>query len=318
MGKDMLIVNKISSVGSELNDAGVNRGMNYQNILLRFYKSEKGKKVWVKSFDPKIQVSNKDNISKSVAANYNESIFEVFKDAVFNKDSTGVIIKVNKAFDGSSTSFNDLLNSLGLGGSVDKNLSFISETKAFPKNIIVKSVLSSKVTEGKDKVNLSIGVTSNIVLLPEIPMKERFYDDRVGYFSVPKWFYTDTQQKVDKRKLITRWRLEPKKEDIKDYLSGKLVEPKKKIVYYIDPSTPNQWVPYIMQGILDWNATFEQAGFKNAVEVKLLTEENKDDFDIDDVRYSVLSYAASDKANAMGPSVVDPRTGEIIEADVIW
>lgn len=112
--------------------------------------------------------------------------------------------------------------------------------------------------------------------------------------------------------------MEPKDNEINDYLKGKLVEPKKKIVYYIDPSTPPQWVPYIMQGILDWNVAFEAAGFKNAVEAKLLNEENKDDFDIDDVRYSVLSYAASDKANAMGPSVVDPRSGEIIEADVIW
>lgn len=318
MGKDMLIVNKISSVGSELNDAGLNRGMNYQNILLRFYKSKKGKKVWAKSFDPKIQVREKDNISKSVEANYNESIFEMFKIEAYTKDSTATLIKVNKVFDGTSTSFNDLLNSLGLGGSVNKDLSFISETKAFPKNVVIKSVISSKVTEGKSKVNLSIGVTSNIVLLPETPMKERFDDDRVGFFSTPKWYYSDAQQKVDKRRLITRWRLEPKKEEIKDYLAGKLVEPKKKIVYYIDPATPSQWIPYIMQGILDWNVAFEQAGFKNAVEAKLLTEENKDDFDIDDVRYSVLSYAASDKANAMGPSVVDPRSGEIIEADVIW
>ncbi|MBV7441768.1 zinc-dependent metalloprotease [Weeksellaceae bacterium TAE3-ERU29] len=318
MGRDMLIVNKISSVGSELNDAGLNRGMNYQNILMRFYKSKKGKKVWVKSFDPKIHVDSVDNISKSVAANYNESIFESFKIEAFNKDSTAVIIKVNKVFDGTSTSFNDLLNSLGLGGSVNKDLSFISETKAFPENVVVKSVLSSKVTEGNDKVNLSIDVTSNIVLLPTIPMKARFYDDRIGYFNEPKWYYSDTQQRVDKRKLITRWRLEPKDEDVQKYLNGELVEPKKKIVYYIDPSTPNQWVPYIMQGILDWNVAFEQAGFKNAVEAKLITEKDKDDFDIDDVRYSVLSYAASDKANAMGPSVVDPRSGEIIEADVIW
>ncbi|MCK0201239.1 zinc-dependent metalloprotease [Ornithobacterium rhinotracheale] len=318
MGKDMLIVNKISSVGSELNDAGINRGMNYQNILLRFYKGKKNKKVWVKSFDPKIQVDTADAISKSVAVNYNESIFESFKIEAFNKDSTAVVVKVNKVFDGSSTSFNDLLNNLGLGGSVNKDLSFISETKSFPQNVVIKSVLSSKVTEGKSKVNITIDVTSNLVLLPEKPMKERFYDDRVGFFNEPKWYYTDMQQQVDKRKIITRWRLEPKDNEINDYLKGKLVEPKKKIVYYIDPSTPPQWVPYIMQGILDWNVAFEAAGFKNAVEAKLLNEENKDDFDIDDVRYSVLSYAASDKANAMGPSVVDPRSGEIIEADVIW
>lgn len=318
LGKDMLIVNKISSVGSELNDAGINRGMNFQNILLRFYKDRNGKNILVKTFDPKIDVSDEDNISQSVSANYNESIFEKFKIEAIPPDSTSIVIKVNKVFDGSNTTFNDLLNSLGLGGLVNPDLSFIKEIKAFEKNVVVKSTYSAQIMEENKTANLTIGVTSNIVLLPAQPMNSRFADERIGYFNTPKWYYNDLQQEVDKRKVITRWRLEPKEEDIEKYLAGDLVEPKKPIIFYIDPSTPNQWVPYILQGILDWNVAFEAAGFKNAIEAKLLSEDETDDFDIDDVRYSVLSYAASDKANAMGPSVVDPRSGEILESDVIW
>lgn len=318
LGKDMLIVNKISSVGSELNDAGINRGMNFQNILLRFYKDCNGKNILVKTFDPKIDVSDEDNISQSVSANYNESIFEKFKIEAIPPDSTSIVIKVNKVFDGSNTTFNDLLNSLGLGGLVNPDLSFIKEIKAFEKNVVVKSTYSAQIMEENKTANLTIGVTSNIVLLPAQPMNSRFADERIGYFNTPKWYYNDLQQEVDKRKVITRWRLEPKEEDIEKYLAGNLVEPKKPIIFYIDPSTPNQWVPYILQGILDWNVAFEAAGFKNAIEAKLLSEDETDDFDIDDVRYSVLSYAASDKANAMGPSVVDPRSGEILESDVIW
>ncbi|MGI9526790.1 MAG: zinc-dependent metalloprotease [Weeksellaceae bacterium] len=318
LGVDMLIVNKISSVSSELNDAGVNRGMNYQNILLRFYKDKNNKTLWVKSFDPKINVSEEDNISQSVSANYNESIFEKFKIEAMTPDSTASIIKVNKVFDGSNTTFGDLFNTLGLGGSINKDLSFISEMKGFEKNVVVKSIYSTKITEGNESLNLSVGVTSNIVLLPENPMPARFSDDRIGYFDTEKWYYNDSQQEVDKRRLITRWRLEPKEEDVDKYLAGELVEPKQPIVFYIDPSTPNQWVPYIVQGILDWNVAFEEAGFKNAIDAKMIPEGGIEDFDIDDVRYSVLSYAASDKANAMGPSVVDPRSGEILESDVIW
>lgn len=211
-----------------------------------------------------------------------------------------------------------MLNSLGLGGLVNPDLSFIKEIKAFEKNVVVKSTYSAQIMEENKTANLTIGVTSNIVLLPAQPMNSRFADERIGYFNTPKWYYNDLQQEVDKRKVITRWRLEPKEEDIEKYLAGNLVEPKKPIIFYIDPSTPNQWVPYILQGILDWNVAFEAAGFKNAIEAKLLSEDETDDFDIDDVRYSVLSYAASDKANAMGPSVVDPRSGEILESDVIW
>lgn len=122
---------------------------------------------------------------------------------------------------------------------------------------------------------------------------------------------------METRDFVHRWRLEPKPEDIEKYKRGELVEPAKPIVFYIDPATPAQWREEIKAGVFDWQEAFEAAGFKNAVVAKDAPTDDPD-FDIDDARYSVITYAASQQANAMGPSVVDPRSGEIIEADVVW
>ncbi len=318
LSKDLLLVNKISSVPAQINNAGVNKGINYENKLIRIYKDTKNKKIWAKTFDPEISVNKKDNIAKSVRDNYSESIIEGFEIKAFGKDSTAVI-QVNDVFNGTSKSFNNLFDNIGMGGSVRTKDSFISEVKSFPQNIIIKANLTTQVSEGKttaEKADLTVGTTTNIVLLPE-PMVARFSDDRIGYFTTPKTYFSDKQQKVEKKELITRWRLEPKDEDINKYLAGELVEPKKPILYYIDPATPKQWQQAIIDGVSDWNEAFKEAGFKNVISAKLPDPDDKD-FDVDDVRYSVITYAASSMANALGPSVVDPRTGEILEADIIW
>ncbi len=318
LGKDLLIVNKISSVPAQINNAGINKGMNYENKLIRFYKDEKNNKVWAKTFDPKISVNKKDNIALSVRDNYGESIIEGFEIKTYGKDSA-VVVQVNNVFNGTSKSFNNLFDNIGMGGSVRTKDSYIEEVKSFPQNVVIKSQLTTQVSEGKttaEKADLTVGTTTNIVLLPE-PMVGRFSDDRVGYFTTPKVYFSDKQQRVDNKELITRWRLEPKEHEVGKYLSGQLVEPKKPIVYYIDPATPKQWQQAIIDGVHDWNKAFEKAGFKNVISARLPDPEDKE-FDVDDVRYSVITYAASSMANAMGPSVVDPRTGEILESDIIW
>ena len=318
LGKDLLIVNKISSVPAQINNVGINKGINYENKLIRFYKDEKNNKVWAKTFDPKISVNKKDNIALSVRDNYGESIIEGFEIKTYGKDSA-VVVQVNNVFNGTSKSFNNLFDNIGMGGSVRTKDSYIEEVKSFPQNVVIKSQLTTQVSEGKttaEKADLTVGTTTNIVLLPE-PMVGRFSDDRVGYFTTPKVYFSDKQQRVDNKELITRWRLEPKEQEVGKYLSGQLVEPKKPIVYYIDPATPKQWQQAIIDGVHDWNKAFEKAGFKNVISARLPDPEDKE-FDVDDVRYSVITYAASSMANAMGPSVVDPRTGEILESDIIW
>lgn len=317
--REFLVVNKLSQVPFHINDAGLNKGMNYENKIITFYKDTIAKKVWVKSYVPKVSSPKEDAITASVIDNFAESIIEVFDIETKNNDSSAVVIKVNKIFDGKQKSFNDVLSNIGLSSSVKSDLSYIEGLKSFPKNIVVKSQLTTTFSDGVASLPITLGVTSNIILLDKTPMKPRFSDNRIGYFTEKHWYFADAQQAMLEKELITRWRLEPKKEDEERYLKGELVEPKKPIVYYIDPSTPKQWRKYIIDGVHDWQVAFEKAGFKNAIIAKEPTEKDLDlDFDIDDVRYSVITYAASQKSNAMGPSVVDPRSGEIIEADIIW
>ena len=147
-------------------------------------------------------------------------------------------------------------------------------------------------------------------------MMGRFDNQKIGYFTNPLLSFSDAQQRTDKKQFITRWRMEPKPEDREAYLKGKVVEPAKPIVFYIDNSTPYQWRKYIKRGIEDWQIAFEKAGFKNAIIAIEVTDSME--IDMDDVNYSVLTYAASEKKNAMGPSLLDPRSGEILEADIMW
>lgn len=165
--------------------------------------------------------------------------------------------------------------------------------------MVATSELTTKVTEGTTTVFVTVEVSSSLLLLPEKPMMGRLDSPRVGYFTNPLLNYSDGQRRVDKKPFITRWRLEPKPEDRERYLRGELVEPAKPIVFYIENSTPSRWRKYIKQGIEDWQVAFERAGFKNAIVARELTDSMN--VDKDDVNYSVLTYAASTKANAMGP-----------------
>lgn len=315
--REFLVVNKISQVPLAINEHGLNKGMNYENKLITFHKDSVSKAIWVKTSNPMVSSPKNDAITLSVKDNFAESIIEKFDIESYNPKTNAALIKVNKVFNGKEKSFNDVLNNIGLGGSVKSDLSYIEKVKSFPKNIVVKSQLTTTVNEGGPAMYVTLGVTSNIVLLPKTPMQARELDKRVGFFTEKHWAFNDTQQAMQRQEFITRWRLEPKPEDVEKYANGELVEPKKPIVYYIDPATPKQWRNYIIAGVKDWQVAFEKAGFKNAIIAKE-PDANDKDFDIDDVRYSVITYAASPQANAMGPSVVDPRSGEIIEADIIW
>ncbi|MGJ1420177.1 zinc-dependent metalloprotease [Sphingobacterium spiritivorum] len=316
MDKDFLLINKISSVPLALNEAGLNKGMNFENKVLRFTVKKTRNEVWVGEAKPQVEVPRQDAIAKSVADNFTQSFIESFKIESYNADSSAVLIKVNKVFDGTEKSFNDVFTNLGLGTSPKSSLSNVEQIKSFRNNVVVRSILSTKVTEGNESVPISLTVTSNIYELPDNKMKARFADPRVGYFTTARWYFSDAQQEMEKRELVTRWRLEPKDEDKARYLAGELVVPKKPIVFYIDPATPKQWREQIIAGVYDWQKAFEEAGFKDAIIAKEVPEGM--DFDIDDANISAITYAASPQANAMGPSVVDPRTGEILEADVIW
>ncbi len=316
MGKDFLVVNKISSVPLALNESGLNKGMNFENKVIRFSQNKLAKTIWVKTIVPQVESPATDAITRSVNDNFIGSVIESFKIEAYSPDSSAIVIKMNRVFDGTDKSFNDVFTDIGLGTTPKSALSAIEQIKSFPQNVVVRALLSTRVTEGQNSIPISMAVTTNILLLPETPMKARYADDRVGFFTTPRWYFSDTQHKMEKRELLTRWRMEPKAEDRARYLAGELVEPEKPIIFYIDPSTPPQWRQQIIAGVVDWQKAFEAAGFKNAIQA--LEVKDIADYDGDDIRYSEITYAASPKSNAMGPAVIDPRSGEILESDVIW
>ena len=314
MGRVFLVSNKLQRVPNELNEAGVNRGINYENQCIRFEWDKTRKAVFVRQQRNTPEVDEKDAMAASVKSNYIDPLIASLKVEAVAKDSSTVIFKVNDLFNGKKNYLNDVFNLINLGTSADSDLSHIIDIKAFSNNVTATSELTTVVHEGKSKTNVTVEVSSSLVLLPEVPMVARKENQRVGYFTTSRLQYGDKQQEVERNNYITRWRLEPKDEEA--YLRGELVEPKKPIVFYIDQAVPEFLRPYIKKGMTDWNVAFEKAGFKNAVQVFDLTDSIASEGD--DMKYSVLTYDASEKANAMGPSVIDPRTGEILEADIIW
>jgi len=246
-------------------------------------------------------------------------------------------IKINSLFEGDNQVF-----SLSSGDKRQFNLgapkpdaSFINSIRTYPINteVTVTKTFTYNApaggpgpASGPQTTNLPAGrntgavtmvLNSSIVLLPEEPMQQRWFDPRVGYFAGGYTEFSDDQQGVEQIRFIARWRLEAKPEDVERQKRGELVEPVKPIVYYIDPATPKQWRKYLIAGVNDWNVAFEQAGWKNAIRAEEWPE-NDTTMSLEDARFSVIRYLASDIANAYGPNVHDPRSGEIIESHIGW
>lgn len=205
---------------------------------------------------------------------------------------------------------------------LDSKRSFIERISSYPKNIEirhVKTYAANKAPSNASVGSISLEMSNSMILLPEVPMKRRYFDERVGWFARSQTDYSLNAQKSKSIKYLDRYRLEVKDEDIEKFKRGELVEPKKQIIYYVDRATPEEWVPYIIQGVNDWQVAFEAAGFKNAIIAKRApTPEEDPEYSPEDVRYSVIRYLASPIPNANGPHVSDPRSGEILESDINW
>ncbi len=251
-----------------------------------------------------------------------EPIVQSFDIEALNEDSTGVVIDVTSLY---STD----VPILGLGSNsreqygvrrLDESRSFIEYINSYPENVEVRTVMTYDATNPPSNSStntISLEMNHSMVLLPEEPMTARRWDERVGFFSVRQTDYGADAQRAETRRYITRYRLEPS--DTAAFLAGELVEPVEPIVYYIDPATPMKWRPYLKQGVEDWNAAFEAAGFKNAIIAKDPPSPEEDpEFSPEDVRYSVIRYFSSPVQNAYGPHVHDPRSGEILESDIGW
>lgn len=262
-------------------------------------------------------------IAKSVEANNYEPIIASFDIEAISPDSAGVVIDVTDFFTDDVPAISGVIGFLRSQYQVrrlDGDRSYIESSESFPKNIETRHVLTYEASNppSDEQTNtLTLLMNQSMILLPKEPMRPRLADHRVGWFTTDRIDFGSDAQKAEKVEFINRWNLEPK--DMEAYKRGELVEPKEPIVYYLDPATPEKYRPYIIQGIEDWNQAFEEAGFKNAIIAKEPpTEEENPDFSPEDVRYSTIRYVANTTRNAVGPSVTDPRSGEIIESDIIW
>jgi hypothetical protein len=205
---------------------------------------------------------------------------------------------------------------------LDDSRSYIDTIRSYPENIEIRHVKTYNAGEppsNETTGSISMKFSNSMILLPKVPMERRYFDQRVGWFARGQTDYGLDAQQSKTVRYLDRWRLEVKDEDLEKFKNGELVEPKKQIVYYIDRATPKQWVPFIKQGIEDWQVAFEAAGFKNAIIAKdPPTKEEDPDWSPEDARYSVVRYLASPIPNANGPHVSDPRSGEILESDINW
>lgn len=319
--KDMLWVSRIAQIPNGLGGGYVNAGSKTNEQVIHWKRFQDKILIKVKSYT---NVADSDKaISNSVRVNNYEPTLFAFDIKAFNADSTAVVIDVTDFFQQDIPAISGLSPSLRKAYKVrklDKTRSFIHSAKSFPENVEVKQDFTYDAAEPPSQAStgaISLQMNQSMILLPKEPMQPRLYDPRVGFFTVNQYDFSSDELKADRKSFIRRWRLEPK--DPEAYARGELVEPIKPIIYYLDPGTPESLQKYIKQGIEDWQQPFETAGFKNAIIARdAPTHEEDPEFSPEDIRYSVVRYVASTTRNAVGPSVSDPRSGEIIESDIIW
>ncbi len=262
------------------------------------------------------------NIKSAIEANSLDVVVEAFKISAFKPDQTTVVFEVTKFFTeeneylplfrGSYSVFN-ILPKMKFGASV------VSSIKTFDDNLTVKVLMPYTVSltylmSTYARADVTVVATRFLMLLPEDKMRPRKSDSRVGIFLTDKEHFTQAEDRLVTYSVAHRWRVEPK--DVNAYKQGKLVEPKKPIVWYVDTAFPKEWIEPVKKGILRWNKAFEKIGFKNVMQVRDFPK-NDTIFDPDNLKYSCVRYLPTSIANAMGPSYVDPTTGEIISASVL-
>jgi len=318
MEKEILVVSRIRGTVKGLNFGGAGMKSRPQQVI-RWQRFEDN--IIMRSVSYSSVATEEKPIYESVKNNNTEPIVMTFPIKAYNKDTSGYVIEVNALF----TTDVEMIGALSSGQRrnfgirrLDGKRSMIENMKAFPKNVEVRHTMTytgTKLPANAITGALTLEMNQSFIILPEVPMMPRIADARVGYFSLSQIDYGLEEQKAARRTYITRWKLEPSDEAA--FRRGELVEPKEPIVYYIDPGTPTEWVPYLKKGVEDWQKAFEAAGFKNAIIAK---EAPKDDPDwsAEDVRYSVIRYISTDIQNAQGPHVHDPRSGQILESDILW
>ena len=319
MGRDMLVGATISSVSNpKLGDLGFK---NSNLVHVRFVEKDSSVVMQVVNTDLFFDKHDK-NAEQASKLNYDNLDFFTFPVKVRNTKQNTVVFDASSFLLKEDRFFPIIAKNVGsytVNSSLKENLTRITAVKAFEENACVKMernyIISLSGRSGSSAINnypVTIGVNFNFALLPQDQMTPRLSDTRIGYFLINKDVVTNG--KVEKATFVKRWRIEPK--DTAAYFAGKLTEPTKPIVYYIENTFPTLWKNAIKNGVLRWNKAFEKIGFKNVIQVQDFPT-NDPNFDPDNFKYSCIRYLPTDVENAMGPSWTDPRTGEIINATVL-
>ena len=330
LGRELIAVTRYAKVVAGASKYGGEQA-NEQTLV---FEKGPGQKIFMRVVTLITWADSTQTIAKAVKNSNVDPIVAAFDIKAFGKDSTSSIIEVTDFFkgDNQTVSLSSSAKRIFNLSSLASDRSFIESIKTYPTNIEVKTVKTFSASGGGPSPTGGLGapnipaaqnagaitleLNTSILLLPKIPMHKRLFDPRVGYFADNYTVYSDNQQKVENQTFTVRYKLEPKPEDLEKYKKGILVEPAKPIIYYIDPATPKKWVPALIEGVNAWNVAFEQAGWKNAIQGKQWP--NDSTMSLEDARFCVIRYFASDIENAYGPQVHDPRSGEILESHIGW
>jgi hypothetical protein len=314
IGKEFLMVTTQSRVQS-----GLGYGGDYVNIqVVRWDRS--GDRVLLRSILHNVVAADSLPISYAVNKASNPPILMAFDVQAYNKDSGSIVIDVTDFY---TTDMTEIGLSRGAREQfkvrrLDAKRSFIDSITAFPTNVEVEVTLTydaGQVPVDNALSTITVMLHHSMVRLPGKPMMARLKDERVGFFTQEQTDFGIQSQRAERREYITRWRLEPG--DTAAYARGELVEPVKPIIFYVDRGVPDVWRPWLKKGIEDWQPAFEKAGFKNAILAKDPPDPKDDpEWRSEDARYSVIRWLPSPIENAYGPSITDPRSGEILDADI--
>lgn len=315
---------------------GIFGGEEVNRQVVKFEKGP-GDKIFLRSIT--YVVASPDSTKPMFQAVKNSSsdpIVATFEIKAQKKDSV-YVFDVTKTFDSDLQTFSlDPIAKQRFNiGSFKSDASYIDKISTFPINTEIRTVKTFSVTpprislsptpsigryfpSSRDAGVVTLEMNTSLLLLPKEPMRKREFDARVGYFANQYAEFTEESQKADENVFAVRWRLEPKNAaDALKQKNGELIEPKKPIVYYIDPATPEKWRKSLKAGVDDWNIAFEAAGWKNAIRGEYWPEGDST-MSLEDARFSVIRYFAADIQNAYGPNVHDPRSGEILESHIGW
>ena len=320
LGRDMLLISRIAGKMDGLGGFAP-AGVATNRQMIRF--ERRADQIQLRKHSGVAVADDTLAIAASVEANYFAPILAAWDIEARGPDSASSLIDVTDFFAGDTPHISGLSPAQRRNYGVrrlDANRSFISRVRSYPLNVNVRHTLtydaSSPPTDERANT-VSLEMNQSLVVLPAEPMRPRYADPRVGYFTVSRINYGLDEQKAATETFIRRWRLEPS--DPEAYARGEVVDPVQPITYYVDPATPERYVDAVRRGIENWQPAFETAGFSNAiVALEAPSREEDPDWDPEDVRYSVARWSASETRNAQGPSTSDPRTGEIIESDIVW